>query len=239
MSSETNDRLVLTDRDDNDVVTLTMNRPPLNLLDLDLMELLLQELQAAIASDASAIVLTGGNSCFCPGLDTRALANYNDKERRRTVELLNAFIRELYGAPVPTIAAVPGHALAGGLIFALACDRRFVTSEKCRLGLPEVQAGVPFPAIPLLVVKAELGPQLTSKLVLSGEPITPQESVECGLFDEALEEEGLLGRSLAEASKLASLPAYGRVKSQLRADVCKQSDEIIKAASDPMLESWL
>lgn len=239
MSSSTTASPVLADRDSNDVVTLTMNRPKFNLLDLELMDLLHVELAAAIDSGARAIVLTGSNSCFCAGLDTRALAAYDESQRRRVVELLNAVVRELYGAPVPTVAAVPGHALAGGLIFALACDRRFVTSEPCRLGLPEVQAGVPYPAVPLLVAKAELSPMLLRILALGGDPLTPQAAVDGGIFDAAVPESDLLGRAQEEANTLAGHPAYSRIKAQLRADVCASADDIIETGSDPMLQSWL
>jgi enoyl-CoA hydratase len=239
MSSSSPDSLVLSDRDKDGVVTLTMNRPRFNALDLELMDLLRLELAAALAAEARAIVLTGANSCFCAGLDTRALAAYDDSERRRTVEVLNAFVRELYGAPIPTVAAVPGHALAGGLIFALACDRRFVTSEPCKLGLPEVQAGVPYPAVPLLIAKEELGPELTRTLALGGDPLTPQDAVDHGIFDAVVAESDLLNRARAEAAVLAGHPAYTKVKAQLRADVCTRADEIIKTASDPMLQSCL
>ena len=239
MSSSPSDRVVITNRDSDGVVTLTMNRPKFNALNLELLDLLRQELAAAVAANARAIVLAGANSCFCSGLDTRALADYDGRERRRIVELLNGFVSELYSAPIPTVAAVPGHALAGGLIFALACDRRFVTSAPCRLGLPEVQAGVPYPAVPLLVVKAELGPTLTRVLALGGDPLTPQQAVDHGLFDAAIDEGELLGRARSEAVVLAGHPAYARVKAQLREDVCTRAEEIIESASDPMLKAWL
>ena len=239
MSSSAPDSLVLSEQNQEGIVTLTMNSPKLNLLNLEMLEQLRTKLKSAIENGCSGIVLTGANACFCAGLDTRALASYDSIQQRQIVEHLNAFVRELYGAPVPTVAAVHGHALAGGLIFALACDRRFVTSEKCRLGLPEVQAGVPYPAVPLLVAKAELGPALTRTLALGGNPLLPQEAVDLGLFDESLAAADVLERARAEADVLAGHPAYARVKAQLRTDVCAQADQVIEAQSDPMLKSWV
>lgn len=239
MTDTASDSPVLSSRDSDGIVTLTMNRPRFNLLDIELMDRLRAELSAAIDSDAKAVVLTGASSCFCAGLDTRALGAYNDGQRRRTVELLNQLTRDLYGAPVPTVAAVPGHALAGGLIFALACDRRYVTTNPCKLGLPEVQAGVPYPAVPLLVAEAELGPRLMRILGLGGEPLQPDEAVANGIFDAALSEDELVDKARSEAAVLAGHAAYARIKAQLRADVCEKADEVIANATDPMLHSWL
>ncbi len=239
MTDNPTDNPVLSERGDDDIVTLTMNRERFNLLDNELMERLADALADALSTGARGIVLTGAHSCFCAGLDTGTLGGYDDAQRRRTVELLNAIVRDLYAAPVPTVAAVPGHALAGGLIFALACDRRYVTTERCRLGLPEVQAGVPYPAVPLLVAEAELGPRLVRLLALGGEPFDPAAAVEHGIFDAAIPEDELLERARAEATTLAAHPAYARIKAQIRADVVERADHIIATASDPMLESWL
>lgn len=239
MSQSTAGSLVITERSDTDVVTLTMNKPRFNTLDLEMMHLLHSELAIAVKSNARAIVLTGAHSCFCAGLDTRALQTYDVGDQRRTVEILNILVRDLYGAPVPTIAAVPGHALAGGLVFALACDRRYVTTGACKLGLPEVQAGVPYPAVPMIVVDAELDASTRRLLVLGGNPITPQEAVNRGVFDAAVDPAELLAFARTQADELAGPAAFGRIKAQLRADALACANHIIETAADPMLGDWI
>lgn len=239
MADTTSQSPVLSHRDADGIVTLTMNRPRFNLLDIEMMEGLSDELSAALADGAAGVVLTGAGSCFCAGLDTKALAAYAADERRRTVELLNSLVFDLYRAPVPTVAAVPGHALAGGLIFALACDRRFVTAEHCKIGLPEVQAGVPFPAVPLLVAEAELGPQLMRVIALGGEPLSPEAAVSHGIFDAVVPEAELAARARQTAAELSGHPAYARIKAQLRDSVSSAAAQTIAYASDPMLDSWL
>lgn len=239
MSQSTVGSLVIAERSDSDVVTLTMNKPRFNTLDLEMMHLLHSELTTAVKSNARAIVLTGAHSCFCAGLDTRSLQSYDAGDRRRTVEILNVLVRDLYRAPVPTIAAVPGHALAGGLVFALACDRRYVTTDACKLGLPEVQAGVPYPAVPMIVVDTELDASTKRLLVLGGHPMTPQEAVNRGVFDAAVAPAELLDFAHAQADALAGLAAFGRIKAQLRADALARANHIIEAATDPMLGDWI
>lgn len=237
MTNASTEAPVLVARTEDDIVTLTLNRARFNLLDNELMALLDEEIAAA--SQARGLVLTGAHGCFCAGLDTEALGGYNEAERRRTVELLNQLVRNLYALPLPTVAAVPGHALAGGLIFALACDRRFVTSERCRLGLPEVQAGVPYPLVPLLVAQAELSPTTLRRLALTGQPLTPDAAVAEGVFDQAVAPDDLVETAVAEARALAEHPAYARIKAQLRGTVCAAADNAIATDADPMLTSWL
>lgn len=239
MSQSTAGSLVIAERSDNDVVTLTMNRPRFNTLDLEMLHLLHSELSTAVNSNARAIVLAGAHSCFCAGLDTRALQSYDAADRRRTVEILNILVRDLYAAPLPTVAAVPGHALAGGLVFALACDRRYVTTDACKLGLPEVQAGVPYPAVPMIVVDTELDPSTRRFLVLGGNPMTPQEAVDRGVFDAAVDPAELLTVARAKATELAGHSAYGRIKVQLRAGAIARANHIIETAADPMLGDWI
>lgn len=74
----------------------------------------------------------------------------------------------LYGPPIPTVAAVNEHALGGGLMIALGCDVRFVARGAHKLGLTQVTAGVPFPAVPIAVAHAELTPSAARRLVLTG-----------------------------------------------------------------------
>jgi enoyl-CoA hydratase len=134
------------------------------------------------------------------------------------------------------VAAVNGHALGGGLVIPLACDVVVATREPCKLGLTEVAAGVPFPAVALAAVRARLSPPVFNSLCLTGRTFGPEEALTLGVVDE-LSDGDLLDRAETIATELAALPAYGRVKEQVRAPQLAEMREL--SERDPMLTTWL
>ena len=128
------------------VAVLTINNPPLNLVTMELtarMDELLQELAAD--DGLRALVVTGGGErAFCAGSDIREFPEFFERRLdpvKSKVEPENEMYRRLAEFPVPTVAAVNGTALGGGLELALACDL-IVTEDRARLGLPELRLGV-------------------------------------------------------------------------------------------------
>ena len=133
-----------------------LDRAPVNALDLELVQAITAAIARAIEEGAPAVVLTGQGHCFCAGVDTKLVPTYTDEQRRAAIGAINTMVSAVYGAPVPIVAALNGHALGGGLVLALACDLRVASRGEYRLALNEVAAGVPFPAGPLALVRAEL-----------------------------------------------------------------------------------
>jgi enoyl-CoA hydratase len=220
-------------------VLIRMARPPVNALDRTLLEEIDDAFARAIEGGASAIVLSGSGSCFSAGIDTKLAARATREEQIESIRAINRMVATIYAAPVPVVAAVNGHALGGGLVIALACDMRLASRGPHKLALNEVAAGVPFPAGPLRVVSAELDPTVLRDLCLTGRTVGPDEAMQLRLLDEVLDAEDLLTRSLELARELASHPAYGAVKSQLRARVAEELHRIADGGEDPMLEKWL
>ncbi len=133
--------------DDVAVVTMTSNK--VNALDDDFFT----DLQAAIAEIQSGaampVVLTGTGRCFSAGLNLLELYEYDRTTLAAFVERMNETLLAWYSLPRPTIAAVNGHAIAGGCIIALSCDLRIVAdADDAQIGLNEVQVGIPFPGVP-------------------------------------------------------------------------------------------
>jgi enoyl-CoA hydratase len=184
-------------------------------------------------------VLTGEGRAFSGGVDFKAVPRYGADEKRRMVNAINATVTRLYGLPTATVAAVNGHAIGGAFVVMLACDARIATDGDAKLGLTEVTAGIPYPACPMEVVRAEIEPSWRRHLVLGGETFTPRTAHARGVIDELWPAEALLARAIELARARAAAHAYAVVKGQLKAEVLGRMRAIIAAESDPMLQSWV
>ena len=91
------------------------------------------------------MILTGHGSVFSAGLDLKEIPRYDGAQQNRMLARLNKVIHRLYAMPIPVVAAVNGHAIAGGLVLALACDWRVAAETGALFGLTEIRVGVPYP----------------------------------------------------------------------------------------------
>ncbi|MCG8418079.1 MAG: enoyl-CoA hydratase/isomerase family protein [Proteobacteria bacterium] len=223
----------------NGVAIVTLNRPPVNALELTIVEELHDKLDEAVRSPARAVVLTGSGSCFSAGLDVKVVPHYPADKRRRVIMAINRTVHRLYGVAKPVVAGVNGHAIGGGLVLSLACDMRIAADGESRLGLTEVRVGVPFPAVPMMVVQAELDCNAARDLSLSGRVVHPREAHQMGLIDEVNASDTLIERTCDLALSLASGPVYAEVKHQLRARAMARMAQAIADETDPMLEFTL
>lgn len=218
------------------VVVLTLDRPPVNALDLDTVLALEDRFNALAESPPAALVLTGEGGAFCAGVDTRAFASASREDRARRVLAISRMVTALYALPMPTVAAVNGHAIGGGFVLALACDARICALDQTiRLGLTEARAGVPFPAGPIEVMKAELAPDLLRRLTLTGAVLSPEELRLAGPIDSLVEAGSLLAAACALGREMASQTAFGLVKAQLRASTIERLRSIVATGDDPLL----
>lgn len=192
-----------------DVTVLTMDRPPVNALDLPAVLGLVDRLPA-LAAEARPLVLTGAGRAFSAGLDLRALATYDEVQRTELFEAIEALAMGLHRLPRPVVAAVNGHAMAGGLLLTLCSDLRIATADPtAKFGLPAVRAGVPYPPGIVDVLKQELSGPAARRLLLGGWTIGSSEALALGLVDERVPTEEVLPRAVAVAAELGALPTAG------------------------------
>ncbi len=218
---------------------ISLDRAPVNAIDLAVVaEATRAVSKAADSESCTSLVLTGRGDYFCAGIDVKAVPNYSADELGLMIGGANRLVRAIYGAPMPTVAAINGHALGAGLVLALACDGRIAAEGNYQMGLTEARAGVAFPACPLEVVRAELPPDAVRQMVLGAESVAPSSRHAGWFIDRMVSRESLLDQALAEATARTSLPAYAGVKSQLRAPVLARMDEIIEKNDDPLLHGW-
>jgi enoyl-CoA hydratase len=218
-----------------------IDRPPANALDLELLAEGHEVREKLAAAQPAAVVLTGRDRFFSAGMDLKAAPALSRGEQRGTVDGINRLFSGWYAFPRPVVAAVNGHAVAGGLILALCADRR-IGADEGKLGLTELRAGLPYPLAAISVVRAELSPSAARRLALGADLIDPAEALELGVLDELLPRVEVLPRATALAAELAALPAatYATVKMQLRGPTIDALDRALSSgAGDPVLGSWV
>jgi enoyl-CoA hydratase len=224
---------------DAGIVFCVIDRPPVNAIELEFVRAWEEALGDLERAGARAVVMTGAGSCFSAGLDLKIVPGYAAGDQAEMVRRINRALTCLYQLPIPTVAAVNGHAVAAGLVLALACDYRIGTTAPCRLGLPEARAGIPFPATAMAIVRAETCPAAARRLTLGARNEGPEEAVRNGILDELQAPEVLLARGRTIASDLATIPpqTYARIKHQLRAETLAR--QLAGTGVDPMTDSWL
>ena len=222
------------EREPGGVALLRLARPPVNALDLELVQAIERGVRAVGDSDARALVLTGDGSCFSAGIDTKLAPTYDAQQRRDSINAINQLVATICSASVPVLAAINGHAMGGGLVIALACDLRLAGRGEHKLALNEVSAGVPFPAGPLAVVRAELDPSVMRDLCLTGRAVGPDEALALRIVEAVLDPPELLDRARERALELASFPAYALVKAQVRGRLISELEQIA-AGDDPLI----
>jgi enoyl-CoA hydratase len=225
---------------DLDIVLL--DKPPVNAIDLGLL-LEAEEILAEIMEDreARAMVITGRGKAFSAGLDLKAVVSYTPAELRDTINAINRVVMTLYSFPLPTVAAINGHAIAGGFILAISCDYRICADADLKVGITEVRAGVPFPIATLEVLKAELSPTVARWMTLLGRNIGPSEALDHGILDELVAPDRVMPRAMEVARSLGETPpeSYQRIKSQLHRETVERIENIIGGEGDPLLKEWI
>ena len=169
------------------IARITLHHPPLNVIDVPMMEELAQSLTEIEArQDISAIVLSGDGKAFSAGVDVAAHAP--DKVNEMLTKF-HAVIRALVASKKVTIAAVHGHCLGGGAELAMVCDIVY-TTESAQWGFPEIKLAC-YPPVACAALAALVGQKRAAELILTGRTIGGIEAAEIGLANRAVTEDSL------------------------------------------------
>ena len=203
------------------VACITLSRPPANAFDLALSRELGEAVrEAGERDDIGAIVLTGGRRLFAAGADLKGLATATSAEAKPQVDALGGACDLLEAIPKPSVAAINGYALGGGLEVALACDLR-IAAEDAQLGQPEIRIGVIPGAGGTQRLVPVIGRGRASDLVLTGRSVDAAEALRIGLVDRVVGPDEVLDAALELARGFAAGPraALAAAKRALRAAV--------------------
>ena len=178
-----------------------------NAIDVEFADAIIAEMKAAEDPSVRAVIITGSGSSFSAGVDLFRLVKDGPDYARRFLPALDEFLHAVLTCPKPVIAAINGHAIAGGCILAAACDHRIMTEGTGRIGIPELAVGVPFPALPLQIMAGRLTDGALRELVFSGRTVLIDEAKALGLIDEKCPSGMLLDRAHEIAHHLMAIPA--------------------------------
>jgi enoyl-CoA hydratase len=207
-----------------DVTVLRMAHGKANALDLELCNALTARLEEYRQSAAKALVITGSGRMFSAGVDLLRVADEGAPYVRVFLPAVNRAFETLFSLLKPVVAAVNGHAIAGGCIIACAADHRLMARDGGRVGIPELLVGVPFPVVPLEIMRFAVGPPHLQALVYRGATFSPDEALQHGLVDGVVDPAPLVEQAIAIAQAMAAIPssAFALTKRQLREPVLER-----------------
>ncbi len=205
----------------NDIEILRMQYGPANAMDLNFCLELTKQVRQLEVSSSRAIVLTGQGKIFCAGVDLPQLLDGGVKYVRHFLPALDEVLETLFFHPKPIVAAVNGHAIAGGCLLAACADRRLMAAGKARIGVPELRVGVPFPTVPLEIMRARTGSSFFEEVLLGGATYVPDGALHRGLIERVVDSESLLAEAITLAESLAEIrpEIYAFTKEQARQPV--------------------
>jgi enoyl-CoA hydratase/carnithine racemase len=200
------------------IAVMILQHGKVNTLDIEFCEAVAARFVELRASEAKAVVLTGQGTCFSAGVDLIRLSKDGPAYIRRFLPALHKLYEAVFFHPKPVVAAVNGHAIAGGAVLAACADRRLMARGAGRIGVTELLVGVPFPALAFEVVRFALPPRFLPEVTLSGATYDTEAALARGWIDEVVEPNALMQRAIAAAQALAALSpaAFAQTKMQLR-----------------------
>lgn len=222
------------------VTILRLARGKGNALNIELCAALIDTLEQLERDSSKAVVITGQGNVFGAGVDLPALVAGGADYVRQFLPLLQRAFEKVATFPKPIVAAVNGHAIAGGAILLLACDQRLLARGTARVGLTEVLVGVVFPAWPLEIARFATPAEHFQTLIFTGRTWQPDEALARGLVDELVEPELLIDRACAVAQELSAIPAvtYATTKLAVRRPMFEAARRQAELTDAAIIDHW-
>ena len=207
---------------------------------LDELDGMLDELGSSQGQGVRALVVTGYDRFFSAGLALPALIGRDRAGIEAFITRFSVGMLRLYACPLPVVAAINGHAIAGGCVLALMADVRLMAEEGGKIGLNEVQLGIGLPSSVLEPLRAAVPAASLVPIALEGRLSSAAEAKALGLVDEVVPRAQLEARALERASALAELPAAGlaQIKEALRRPVLDAARARAEVQTGRWVDSW-
>lgn len=228
--------------DVDDVAVVQLNHGKVNALDLELLNAITQTFTDLDESHHRSIVLTGTGRAFSAGVDLWRVIEAGPEYLEAFVPALSEAFLAIFNVGKPVVAAINGHAIAGGTILACACDHRMMADGDGRIGVTELHVGVPFPVTALEILAFAMGEPQARRAVLTATTHQPREALAQNYVHELLPAADLSDAALAWASRQATqIPAdtYRFTKAQLQFPVGKRLARLRPSFDSETTELWI
>jgi 3,2-trans-enoyl-CoA isomerase len=219
---------------------LRLERPPVNALDPTLVRALRDAIAGAERDSARGIVLSGREGMFSAGLDVPVLLMLPR-------DALRAFWGDFFGlcadiacASIPVVAAITGHAPAGGAVLSILCDYRVMADGAFKIGLNETQVGLAVPAPIQAALRRLVGAYRAERLMVAGAMLESANAKAIGFVDELVATDLVVPRAIAWLSDLLKLPpqAMKETRRIARADLAAIFADAGSVPVDEILKVW-
>ncbi|MFY9561397.1 MAG: enoyl-CoA hydratase/isomerase family protein [Terriglobales bacterium] len=219
---------------------LRLDRPPVNALSPELIVALRKAVQAASSDGVRALVLSGSPGRFSGGLDVPLLLGLDRVAMAVLWREFYALLGTIAGSPIPIVAAITGHAPAGGTVLALFCDWRVMADGDYKIGLNEVQVGIPLPPVILAGARRLVGPRQAERLAVTGGLFSPHEALGIGLVDELAALERVVDLAVESCQHLLALPAEAMTSTRrlARADLVAIFEADLEPELQRVIAGW-
>ena len=223
------------------IVTLSLNRGKVNPLNGELVEEILKRFRTLEDDDsAEAVILTGNGKFFSFGFDVPELLTYSKEVFSDFLSKFTNLYSYLFLYPKPVIAALNGHAIAGGCMLALACDRRIIIPENAKISLNEIDLGVPIFTGITEILRFCVGSRNATEILYSGTLYSPEQAYSLGLVDEVVSAPDLMDAAKKAASNLGHKPrpAFAGMKSLLRQPILEKTTQKESESIKAFIDIW-
>jgi enoyl-CoA hydratase len=222
------------------VALLRMNAGKANALQREWLVRMAQLLDEVQGGSARALVITGYESFFSAGLDLPALVNLGREEIEAFIDAFDDFMLRLFRFPKPVVAAINGHAFAGGCVLANQADVRIMTDRECRMGLNEVALGIGLPSAVLETLRAQVPAASLVPIALEGRLLLPREALALGLVHEVVPAAELETRAVARAAELGALApqAFAQIKDLIRRPIAEKLQATRGSDTARWVDTW-
>ncbi len=220
---------------------LRLDRPPVNALSPELIVALREAIQAAPDDGgARALILSGSPGRFSGGLDVPLLLGLDRPAMAKLWREFYGLLGAIATSPVPIVAAITGHAPAGGTVLALFSDWRVAAEGDYKIGLNEVPVGLILPPVILAGLRRLVGPRSAERLAVTGELVSPREAERVGLVDELVPVEKVVDRAREWCDRVLALPteSMNLTRRDARADLRAIFEKDLEPELKYVTELW-